>query len=189
LETRTTTDERAAAKDGFRRNAEDGDLGQQGEPGWYERLATTNGEAEVEPDDGAAVGAPWTKVLGAAGTSKAEEQELHLEVERPWRDDQEDEEGSERRRGSSNSRSFGGPWSTCRRGQEARRLRKGRGLADEEAQVEDGALDAVQNQILGRGCRRNASRACGRNEQRHCSWEREVSGGGDEMDRGLGLQG
>jgi hypothetical protein len=43
-------------------------------------LATTNGEAEVEPDDGAAVGAPWTKVLGAAGTSEAEEQELHLEV-------------------------------------------------------------------------------------------------------------
>jgi hypothetical protein len=44
-------------------------------------LGVGDGEAEVEPDDGAAVGAPWTKVLGAAGTSEAEEQELHLEVE------------------------------------------------------------------------------------------------------------
>jgi hypothetical protein len=44
-------------------------------------LGVGDGEAEVEPDDGAAVGAPWTKVLGAAGTSEAEEQQLHLEVE------------------------------------------------------------------------------------------------------------
>jgi hypothetical protein len=54
LDTRTATNERAAAEDGVRRNAEDGDLGQQGEPGWHGCLATTNGEAVVEPDDGAA---------------------------------------------------------------------------------------------------------------------------------------
>jgi hypothetical protein len=44
-------------EDIFQRNAEDGDLGQQGEPGWHGCLAMTNSEPEVEPNDGAARGA------------------------------------------------------------------------------------------------------------------------------------